>query len=351
MPAAGAAPALEVRALRTQFPTRAGVLRAVDGVSFAVGRGRILGLVGESGSGKSVTGFSVMGLVEPPGRVVSGQVLLDGEDVTRLPPAAMRRVRGARVAMVFQDPLMTLNPVLRVGTQMVAAVRAHDRVSRAAARARARDALATVGIPSPAERLDAYPHQLSGGMRQRVAIATALLHRPAAIIADEPTTALDVSIQGQILAEVRRLADDTGTAFLWISHDLAVVSSLADDVCVMYAGRIVERGPVAAVIAAPRHPYTAALIGAVPSGHAPGTRLPQLADAAAPGAGGGAGKGGAGTRGTGPGGAGEDGGAAEGCRFRGRCPRARPDCALEPPELRFGDGHSALCRYPVEHAA
>ena len=324
-------PALEVRNLRTHFPTRAGTVRAVDDVSFAIGRGRILGLVGESGSGKSVTGFSILGLVEPPGRVVSGQVLLDGEDVTRLSPERMRRVRGARVAMVFQDPLMTLNPVLRVGTQMAAAVRAHDRVSRSAAWARAREALATVGIPSPAERLDAYPHQLSGGMRQRVAIATALLHRPAAIIADEPTTALDVSIQGQILAEVRRLADDTGTAFLWITHDLAVVSSLADDVCVMYGGRVVERGPAPRVIAAPRHPYTAALIGSVPSGHEPGTRLPQLASGTLP-----------------P----DIGGAADpGCAFRTRCFRAQADCALPTPEPEFGGGHAALCRYPLDPAS
>ncbi len=329
----GAAPALEVRDLRTHFPARAGVVRAVNGISFRVGRGRILGLVGESGSGKSVTGFSVLGLVEPPGRVVSGQVLLDGEDITRLPPKAMRGVRGSRVAMVFQDPLMTLNPVLKVGTQMAAAVRAHDRrVSRKAAWDRARDALATVAIPSPAERLQAYPHQLSGGMRQRVAIATALLHRPpAAVIADEPTTALDVSIQSQILAEVRRLADETGTAFVWITHDLAVVSSLADDVCVMYAGRVVERGPAARVIAAPRHPYTAALIGSVPSGHAPGARLPQLASGAPP-------------KGAGDG---ED----EGCAFRTRCPRARPDCALPPPEPSFGGGQAALCRYPLDAAA
>ncbi len=314
---------LEVRALRTQFPTRAGLVRAVDGVSFAVERGRILGLVGESGSGKSVTGFSILGLIEPPGRIVSGQVLLEGVDITGLQGRAMRRIRGARIAMVFQDPLMTLNPVLRVGTQMVAAVRAHDRVSKAAARARARDALEIVGIPSPAERLDAYPHQLSGGMRQRVAIAIALLHRPAAVIADEPTTALDVSIQGQILAEVRRLADETGTAFVWITHDLAVVSSLADDVCVMYAGRVVERGPADAVIAGPRHHYTAALIGSVPAGHPPGTRLPQVATGLPP--------------------PGED----AGCPFRTRCPRADEACALPPPALEFGAGHVALCHHPV----
>ena len=322
---------LEVRNLRTEFPGRAGLVRAVDGVSFSIGRGRILGLVGESGSGKSGTGFSVLGLVEPPGRVTGGQVLLDGQEISGLPQGALRRLRGARVAMVFQDPLMTLNPVLKVGTQMAAAVRAHDPVSRRAAWARARDALETVGIPSPAERLQAYPHQLSGGMRQRVAIATALLHRPAAIIADEPTTALDVSIQGQILAEVRRLADETGTAFLWITHDLAVVSSLADDVCVMYAGRVVERGPAALVIAAPHHPYTAALIGSVPSGHEPGTRLPQLS---------------AGTPPRGP-----DGAPDDGCAFRTRCPRAQPDCARPVPEVSFAEGQSALCHHPLGIAA
>ena len=324
-------PALELRSLRTEFPGRTGVVRAVDGVSFRIERGRILGLVGESGSGKSVTGFSVMGLVEPPGRVVGGQVLLEGQDISGLSQGAMRRLRGARVAMVFQDPLMTLNPVLRIGTQMAAAVRAHDRVSRGAALSRARDALATVGIPSPAERLEAYPHQLSGGMRQRVAIATALLHRPAAIIADEPTTALDVSIQSQILAEVRRLADETGTAFLWITHDLAVVSSLADDVCVMYAGRVVERGPADRVIAAPRHPYTGALIGSVPSGHEPGARLPQLAAGAPPRA--------------------PAGGPDPGGPFRTRCPRAQPDCALPPPDVDFGAGQSALCHHPLEAPA
>jgi len=315
--------ALSVEDLRTQFATRAGVIRAVDGVSFSVGRGRILGLVGESGSGKSVTGFSILGLVQPPGRIAGGRVLLEGEDLTRLAPDAMRRVRGARVAMVFQDPMMTLNPVLRIGTQMVAAVRAHDPVPRAEARARARDALAKVGIPSPEERLDAYPHQLSGGMRQRVAIAIALLHRPAVIIADEPTTALDVSIQGQILAEVRRLADETGTAFVWISHDLAVVSSLADDLCVMYAGRVVERGPAAEVIAAPRHPYTAGLLASVPSRHEPGGRLPQI-----------------------PGSAPSLARLPEGCPFRPRCPRATAACATDPPLSVRGDT-AALCHHPI----
>jgi peptide/nickel transport system ATP-binding protein len=318
-------PVLRVRDLRTQFRTRTGLLKAVDGVSFAVGRGRILGLVGESGSGKSVTGYSILGLIEPPGEIAGGEVLLNGQDLTRLKGEAMRRVRGAQIAMVFQDPMMTLNPVLKIGTQMVAAVRAHDRVSRKAARARSRDALAKVGIPSPEERLDSYPHQLSGGMRQRVAIAIALLHSPAVIIADEPTTALDVSIQGQILAEVRRLADETGTAFVWVTHDLAVVSSLADDICVMYAGRVVETGAAADVIASPRHPYTAGLLASVPAEHEPGTRLPQV-----------------------PGSTPSLADLPPGCAFAPRCARAGPACATTPPVQDFGHGRTALCHYPIE---
>ncbi|QFU15139.1 ABC transporter ATP-binding protein [Microvirga thermotolerans] len=318
-------PVLSVRNLRTQFKTRAGTLNAVDGVSFEVGRGRILGLVGESGSGKSVTGYSILGLIEPPGMIADGEVLLNGRDLTRLKGDELRRVRGAQLAMVFQDPMMTLNPVLKIGTQMIAAVRAHDNVSRRAARVRAREALAKVGIPSPEERLDAYPHQLSGGMRQRVAIAIALLHRPAVIIADEPTTALDVSIQGQILAEVRRLADETGTAFVWVTHDLAVVSSLADDICVMYAGRVVETGPAAEVIAAPRHPYTAGLLASVPAEHEPGERLPQV-----------------------PGSAPSLANLPPGCAFAPRCFRAGPACTATPPVQRFADGRSALCHYPIE---
>ncbi|GGK42311.1 ABC transporter ATP-binding protein [Salinarimonas ramus] len=317
---------LSVQGLETAFSTRAGTFKAVDGVSFDVGRGEIVGLVGESGSGKSVTGYSILGLVEPPGRIVGGRVELDGENLLALAPEKMRRMRGARVAMVFQDPMMTLNPVLRIGTQMIAAVRAHDPVSKADARTRARDALGIVGIPSPEERLDAYPHQLSGGMRQRVAIATALLHRPAVIIADEPTTALDVSIQGQILAEVRRLADETGTAFVWITHDLAVVSSLADKVCVMYAGRIVERGPADDVIASPRHPYTAGLLASVPSLHEPGAPLPQVPGSAPPPL-----------------------QRPEGCAFRPRCARASEACLADPPLATFDDARrAALCHHPIE---
>ncbi|MFD2261594.1 ABC transporter ATP-binding protein [Lacibacterium aquatile] len=316
--------ALTVENLQTEFHTKAGVLKAVDGVSFTVEPGRILGLVGESGSGKSVTGYSILGLIEAPGKIAGGKVLLGGTNLVGMKPSEIRRYRGKQVAMVFQDPMMTLNPVLKVGTQMAAAVRAHDNVSKKAALARARDALAIVGIPSPEERLEAYPHQLSGGMRQRVAIATALLHRPSVIIADEPTTALDVSIQGQILAEVRRLATETGTAFVWITHDLAVVSSLADDICVMYAGKVVERGPAADVIASPRHPYTLGLLSSVPSQHEPGGALPQI-----------------------PGSTPSLGKLPTGCAFRTRCPRATALCETPPPYADFPGGRAALCHHPV----
>ena len=245
---------LEVEGLRTHFFTRAGVVKAVDDVSFALERGEILGLVGESGSGKSITGYSIMGLVDPPGRVVAGSIRLDGRELTTLDAESMRRLRGNRVAMIFQDPMMTLNPVLRIDRQMTEAILAHDDVAEASALERARDALARVGIPSPDERLKAYPHQFSGGMRQRVAIAIALLNRPDLIIADEPTTALDVTIQGQILYEVQKLARETGTALVWITHDLSVIAGLADRVCVMYAGRIVEQGTTAQVLERPAHP-------------------------------------------------------------------------------------------------
>ncbi|CAH0446714.1 Vitamin B12 import ATP-binding protein BtuD [Ralstonia syzygii subsp. syzygii] len=234
---------LQVRNLRTHFFTRDGVLPAVDDVSFSLERGRILGLVGESGSGKSVTGFSIMGLVDPPGRVAGGEILFQGRDLTGLPARELRKLQGNRIAMVFQDPMMTLNPVLRIEAQMIEAVRAHSGMRHAQAREHARDTLGLMGIPSPEERLRAYPHQLSGGMRQRVAIAIAMLHRPDLIIADEPTTALDVTIQAQILSEVQKLARQHGTALIWITHDLSVVAGLADEVAVMYAGRIVDAWP------------------------------------------------------------------------------------------------------------
>ncbi|MBM3547894.1 MAG: ABC transporter ATP-binding protein, partial [Alphaproteobacteria bacterium] len=221
-----AGPTLEVRDLKTHFFTRGGVVKAVDGVSFEIGKGRILGLVGESGSGKSITGFSILGLVDPPGRVVEGEIRFKGENLVDQSEERLRAIRGNRIAMIFQDPMMTLNPVLRIDTQMIEAVQAHHGVSADEARQRARDALGRVGIPSPDERLKAYPHQFSGGMRQRVAIAIALLNSPELIIADEPTTALDVTIQGQILYEVQKLCRETGTSLIWITHDLSVVAGL-----------------------------------------------------------------------------------------------------------------------------
>jgi peptide/nickel transport system ATP-binding protein len=316
--------ALEVQGLTTRFATRGDAVTAVNDVSFSVEKGRILGLVGESGSGKSVTGFSIMGLIDPPGEVAAGKVLVDGHDLRALPPEDMRKMRGRKVAMVFQDPMMTLNPVLRVGDQMAMAVRVHRKISKSAALEEARKALDTVGIPSPEERLRAYPHQLSGGMRQRVAIAMALLHSPSVIIADEATTALDVSIQGQILAEVRELADETGAAIVWITHDLAVVSSLADDICVMYAGRIVERGTAQQVIEHPRHPYTKGLLESIPALHAPGTPLPQI-----------------------PGSTPQLSRLPQGCPFRPRCPRASDICTTVPPADTV-DGQTVLCHHPLE---
>jgi peptide/nickel transport system ATP-binding protein len=268
---------LQVRNLRTHFFTKEGVARAVDGVDFDVAPGEVLGLVGESGSGKTVTGFSILGLIDPPGRIVEGSsIRFAGEELTTARLERLRAIRGAEIAMIFQDPMMTLNPVLRVDTQMIETVRAHLKVGEAEARRRARAALVQVGIASPDERLRAYPHQFSGGMRQRVAIAIALLHKPKLIVADEPTTALDVTIQGQILFEMQRLCRESNTALIWITHDLAVVAGLADRIAVMYAGRIVEMGRTADIIERPMHPYTKGLIGSVPSQNTRGHPLAQI---------------------------------------------------------------------------
>ena len=272
----GSRPVLDVQGLQTHFFTHGGVVKAVDGVDLKVNAGEILGLVGESGSGKSITGFSIIGLIDAPGRIAGGHIRYLGEELVGATEQRLQKLRGKEIAMIFQDPMMTLNPVLRVDTQMVEAIHAHEKVSPRAALARARDALAMVGIPSPEERLKTYPHQLSGGMRQRVAIAIALLNRPRLIIADEPTTALDVTIQAQILSEVQKLCRETGTAMIWITHDLAVVSGLADRIAVMYAGRIVESGATADVIRAPSHPYTRGLIDSIPTRATHGTLLRQI---------------------------------------------------------------------------
>ena len=313
--------ALSVRNLRTHFFTKEGVAKAVDDVDFDVAPGEILGLVGESGSGKTVTGFSILGLIDPPGRIVEGSsIRFNGEELTSATHERLRAIRGAEIAMIFQDPMMTLNPVLRVDTQMIETVRAHLRVSEADARDRARKALVQVGIPSPDERLRAYPHQFSGGMRQRVAIAIALLHKPKLIVADEPTTALDVTIQGQILFEAQRLCRDSGTAMIWITHDLAVVAGLADRIAVMYAGRIVEMGRTADVIERPMHPYTKGLIGSVPSQNTRGHKLAQISGMTPsllklP----------------------------PGCAFKARCPIAIDKCNEMPALEEHRAGHWARC--------
>jgi peptide/nickel transport system ATP-binding protein len=316
-------PLLQVENLATHFFTRDGVAKAVDGVSFSLAKGEILGLVGESGSGKSVTGFSILRLVDSPGRIVSGRVLFGGTDLASLSDEGIRAIRGKRIAMIFQDPMMTLNPVLRIDTQMVEAVQAHTSMSRKAALDRCREVLSMVGIPAAQERLASYPHHFSGGMRQRVAIAIALLHEPDLIIADEPTTALDVTIQAQILAEVQKLAAETGTALIWISHDLAVVSALADRIAVMYAGRIVEQGGAADVIEAPLHPYTRGLIDSVPSRNKRGEPLRQI-----------------------PGMAPSILGLPKGCAFRPRCPRGDGACLTTPAEAELRPGQFARCFHP-----
>jgi peptide/nickel transport system ATP-binding protein len=314
---------LAVENLQTHFFTRAGVVKAVDGVSFSIARGEVLGLVGESGSGKTVTGWSILGLIDPPGRIVGGSIRLDGEELVGAPAERLRAHRGRDVAMIFQDPMMTLNPVLRIDTQMIEAITAHEAVAHDAARARARAALDAVGIASADERLRAYPHQLSGGMRQRVAIAIALLHKPQLLIADEPTTALDVTIQAQILAEVQSLCAESGTALIWITHDLAVVAGLADRVAVMYAGRIVEKGPVDAVFAQPLHPYTRGLIGSIPRRGRHGALLTQI-----------------------PGMPPSPAKLPPGCAFAPRCPRADAACTEAPAMTDHGGGRAARCWHP-----
>ena len=257
-------PVLEVKDLRIEFPTRSGALVAVDGVSFAIAPGEVLGVVGESGAGKSLTGTAIIGLLDPPGRIAAGEILLEGERIDRLRGEDMRRIRGRRIGAIFQDPLTSLNPLYTIGAQLVETIRAHLDEDAKSARERALSLLLEVGIPAPEARFGHYPHQFSGGMRQRVVIALALCAEPRLIIADEPTTALDVSIQAQIIQLLKRLARERGTAVMLITHDMGVIAETADRVAVMYAGRIAEIGPVREVIRAARHPYTAGLMGSIP---------------------------------------------------------------------------------------
>lgn len=255
---------LEVKDLRTQFPTRAGLVRAVDGVSFHLERGELLGLVGESGCGKSITALSVMRLIAPPGQIVSGEIFFDGKDLLKLSDSEMRQMRGDDIGMIFQDPMTSLNPVYTIGEQIAEALRLHQKLSRKQAKQAAIEAMREVAIPDPARRVDDYPHQLSGGMRQRVMIAMALACNPKLLIADEPTTALDVTIQAQILELLNELRKQRDLAVLLITHDLGVVAEVADRVAVMYTGRIVEESPVGELFARPKHPYTEGLLRSVP---------------------------------------------------------------------------------------
>ena len=326
-----AVPLLEVEELKTYFFTRDGVVRAVDGVSFTVARGETLAIVGESGCGKSVTSLSILRLIaSPPGRTVAGRVLFEGRDLLELSEPEMRRVRGDAISMIFQEPMTSLNPVLTLGFQIAEALIYHRALDRAQAEAETLRILERVRIPSAASRLHEYPHRLSGGMRQRVMIAMALACKPKLLIADEPTTALDVTIQAQILDLMRVLREETGTAIILITHDLGVVAEFADDVAVMYAGRIVERASVTALFAEPQHPYTIGLLGSIPRLDLEQDRLAaiegQVPNPLAP---------------------------VSGCRFHPRCPFADERCAREePPVVDTGDGHLAACwKVPLQFDA
>ena len=314
-------PVLSVRDLVVGFPTRRGVLTAVDGVSFDIAAGEVLGVVGESGAGKSLTGAAVIGLLEPPGQILGGSVHLEGKRIDTLEPEAMRRIRGRRIGMVFQDPLTSLNPLYRIGEQIVETIRTHAKVSSATASERAIDLLEEVGIKGARSRIHAYPHEFSGGMRQRVVLALALCAEPQLLIADEPTTALDVSIQAQIIALLKRLCRQRRTAVMLITHDMGVIAETADRVAVMYAGRIAEIGPIGDVLRQPRHPYTQGLMGAIPAvAGATATRLTQI-----------------------PGSMPRLNAIPAGCAFNPRCPRAFDRCRRQRPEPITAGRTEAAC--------
>jgi len=315
-------PLLEVNGLRTYFHTRAGICRAVDGVSFTVESGAALGIVGESGSGKSVTGYSLLGLVpQPPGRIEGGSALFGGIDLLRCTPSALRSLRGRRIAMIFQDPMTSLNPYLRIGDQLIEPLLIHETTSRAAARERGRRMLEAVGLSDAAARMERYPHEFSGGMRQRVMIAMALIARPELLIADEPTTALDVTVQAQILDLIKRFQRELGMAVIFISHDLAVVAGLCDRVLVMYAGRVVEAADVRRLFRQPRHPYTRALQRSIPSTQPKGADLFTI-----------------------PGLPPDPSRPIAGCPFAPRCELVVDRCRREDPELReLAPGHASAC--------
>ncbi len=312
---------LEVTGLRTLFATDQGSFAAVDGVDFSVDAGRTLAIVGESGCGKSVTSLSIMGLVRPPGRVAAGSIRFEGRELVGLPAVELQALRGNAMAMIFQEPMSSLNPAFTIGAQIVEALQCHQRLTRAQAQARAIEMLAQVRIPAPEQRFHEHPHRLSGGMRQRAMIAMALANAPRLLIADEPTTALDVTIQAQILALMHELQQASGTAIVLITHDLGVVAEVADDVVVMYAGRIVERAPVQQLFNEPQHPYTVGLLGSMPRLHGTATRLAAIAGQVP-----------------------SPLQRPAGCAFAERCPFADARCRAEAPPWRaVGDGHHAAC--------
>ena len=314
-------PLLSVRDLMVQFPNRRGVLTAIQDISFDLMPGEILGVVGESGAGKSMTGNAIIGLLEPPGRIVKGEILLEGKNLAALSQQAMRRIRGRDIGAIFQDPLTSLNPLYTVGDMLVETILTHLPLSRAEAQTRALDMLSEVGIPAPHERIGHYPHQFSGGMRQRVVIALALCANPKLVIADEPTTALDVSVQAQIINLLKRLSKEHGTAVILITHDMGVIAETADRVCVMYAGRIVEIGPVRQIISAPRHPYTVGLMAAIPKIGSGADKLIQI-------------------EGVMP----RLDGIPAGCAFNPRCPQKIEACTRTvPPMIAVADNQLAAC--------
>jgi peptide/nickel transport system ATP-binding protein len=313
-------PLLEVRNLRIEFPTRRGTLVAVDDISLEIAPGEVLGVVGESGAGKSLTGAAIIGLLEPPGRIAAGEIKLNGLRIDNLPADEMRKVRGREIGAIFQDPLTSLNPLYTVGQQLIETITTHLNISHGAARQRAIDLLAATGIPAPDRRIDHSPHQFSGGMRQRVVIALALAAEPKLVIADEPTTALDVSIQAQIISLLKTLCREKKTAVMLVTHDMGVIAETADRVAVMYAGRIAEIGPVADVIHRPKHPYTVGLMGSIPSMTGEAERLLQI-DGSMP-------------RLT---------AIPAGCAFNPRCTQATDRCRRERPDLLAAGATRAAC--------
>lgn len=325
---------LEIKNLRTYFFTDIGILPSVDGVSYSIERGKTLGVVGESGSGKSVTAMSILRLIpQPPGKIVGGQVIFEGMDLTKISDKEMRAIRGNDISVIFQEPMTSLNPVYTVGNQIVEAIMLHQDVEYKEARAMAIDMLAKVGIPSPDTRIDEYPHQMSGGMKQRVMIAMALACKPKLLIADEPTTALDVTIQAQILDLLKELQEESGMSILFITHDLAVVAETCDHVAVMYAGRIVEYADVFTLFERPAHPYTIGLFNSIP--HAESHNLPEdyqesdrlyMIPGMVP----------------------RPQDFPKGCRFRTRCDFATEKCGQLPPEQDLGNGHLVSCWYAEE---